>query len=173
MTFNQIMCWIEWSKITTNKNIIQSSSNIWSSRYTARMCHKESLVVAPKAPYLLNAYGFPASLPSINIFLAPCPSDSSTTSAHFWIFDHPKSWCFLQLMRNLSEHTIFNPISNLIMSPCFFWVVFVQKESSTYPPFFRQLKNQPNTNNAHFLEDLQKSTHPSHFSGKKKKAEQT
>ena len=43
----------------------------------------------------------------------------------------------------------------------------MQKESSTYPPFFRQLKNQPNTNNAHFLEDLQKSTHPSHFSGKK------
>ena len=49
-------------------------------------------------------------------------------------------------MRNLSEHTIFNPISNLIMSPCFFWVVFVQKESSTYPPFSGSLKtNQTQT----------------------------
>ena len=161
---------------STNKNIIQSSSNIWSSRYTAWMCHKESLVVAPKAPYLLNAYGFPASLPSINIFLAPCPSDSSTTSAHFWIFDHPKSWCFLQLMRNLSEHTIFNPISNLIMSPCFFWVVFVQKESSTYPPFSGSLKtNQTQTTHIFWKISKNLPIHPI-FRGKnsgKKKAEQT
>lgn len=56
------------------------------------------------------------------------------------IFDHPKSRCFLQLMKNLS------------MSPCFFFWWFSCKGIINPPPLFRQLKNNQNTNNAHCLQ---------------------